>query len=66
MIIFFDECPKYIFFHLPKLNKYCFGVELAPAHQVIKSSKWITCGSTRYIPHHAATAAECVKKSKKA
>ena len=26
----------YIFFQLPKLNEYCLGVELAPAHQVIK------------------------------
>ena len=24
------------FFQLPKLNKYCLGAELAPAHQVIK------------------------------
>ena len=39
MITFFlDECPIYIyfFFQLPKLNEYCLGVELAPAHQVIK------------------------------
>ena len=27
------------FFQLPKLNKYCLGVELAPAHQVIKKLK---------------------------
>ena len=26
-------------FQLPKLNKYCLGVELAPAHQVIKRLK---------------------------
>ena len=31
---FLDECS--IFFQLPKLNKYCLGAELAPAHQVIK------------------------------
>ena len=36
---FLDECPKYFFFQLPKLNKYCLGVELAPAHQVIKKLK---------------------------
>ena len=24
------------FFQLPKLNKYCLGAELAPAHKVIK------------------------------
>ena len=28
-----------IFFQLPKLNKYCLGVELNPAHQVIKKLK---------------------------
>ena len=39
MIIFLDECPKYIFFQLPKLNKYCLGVELALAHQVIEKLK---------------------------
>ena len=36
---FLDECPKYIFFQLPKLNKYCLGVELAPAHQVIQKAE---------------------------
>ena len=32
---------KYVvsFFQLPKLNKYCLGVELPPAHQVIKKLK---------------------------
>ena len=28
-----------IFFQLPKLNKYCLGIELDPAHQVIKKLK---------------------------
>ena len=37
MIIFFGSMPNIcIFFQLPKLNKYCLGAELAPAHQVIK------------------------------
>ena len=27
------------FFQLPKLNKYCLGVELALAHQVIEKLK---------------------------
>ena len=27
------------FFQLPKLNKYCLGVELDPAYQVIKKLK---------------------------
>ena len=36
LLSFLDVCPKYIFFQLPKLNEYCWGVELAPAHQVIK------------------------------
>ena len=31
--------PKISFFQLSKLNKYCLGVELAPAHQVIKKLK---------------------------
>ena len=32
-----DQMPNiYIFFQLPRLNEYCLGVELAPAHQVIK------------------------------
>ena len=40
LLSFLDECPKYIFFQLPKLNKYWLGqVELAPAHQVIKKLK---------------------------
>ena len=50
MIIFFDECPKYIFFQLPNLNKYCLEVEMAPAQQVIKKLKmdhlWV------YTPCH--------------
>ena len=37
---FVDECPKYIyFFQLPKVNKYCLGVQLASAHQVMKKLK---------------------------
>ena len=39
MIIFFGWMPEINFFQLPKLNKYCLGVELAPAHQVIKKLK---------------------------
>ena len=31
--------PKINSFQLPKLNKYCLGVELDPAHQVIKKVK---------------------------
>ena len=39
------------FFQLPKLNKYCLGVELALAHQVIEKLKmdhlWVyTLGPT--------------------
>ena len=36
--LFLDECPIYIYFQLPKLNEYCLGVELAPAHQLIKKA----------------------------
>ena len=39
MITFFVLMPKIYFFQLPKLNKYCLGVELDPAHQVIKKLK---------------------------
>ena len=36
MITFFVLMPKIYFFQLPKLNKYCLGIELDTAHQVIK------------------------------
>ena len=39
MIIFFGGMPKVHLFQLPKLNKFCLGVELDPAHQVIKNLK---------------------------
>ena len=52
----------YFFFQLPKLNKYCLGAELAPAHQVIKKLKMDHLWSTRCIPLHAATATESDKK----
>ena len=56
--------PKiYIFFLLTKLNKYCFGVELAPAQQVIKKLKKDHLWVYTLYPAHAATAAECDKKN---
>ena len=61
--LFWMNAQNIFFFQLRKLNKYCLGAELDPAQQVIKSSKWIICGSTR-IPLHAATATECDKKQK--
>ena len=61
--LFLDECSIYIFFQLPKLNEYCLGVQLDPAHLVIKkSAKWIIYGATSCIPFHAATATEYDKK----
>ena len=39
MITFFVLMPKIYFFQLPKLNKYCLGIEQDPAHQVIKKLK---------------------------
>ena len=61
--LFWMNAQNIYFFQLPKLKKYCLVVELAPAHQVIKELKmdhlWVF---TLYIPHHAATAAECDKK----
>ena len=62
-----DECLKFIFFSSSylNLNKYCLGVERAPANQVIKSSKWIICESTCCIPLHAATATKCDERKTK-
>ena len=37
--LFWMNGPKYIFFQLPNLKKYCWGVEMVPAHQVIKKLK---------------------------
>ena len=37
--LFWMNAQNIFFFQLPKLNKYCFGVELAPAHQVIKKAE---------------------------
>lgn len=45
------------FFQLPNLKKYCLGVEVASAHQVIKKRKmdyWGLC----CISLHAATVTE--------
>ena len=39
MIIFFGLMRKIYFFQLPKLNKFCLGVELDLAHQVIKKAQ---------------------------
>ena len=47
IILFLDDrmpkimgsCQNIFFFQLPKLNKYCLGVELALVHQVIKMLK---------------------------
>ena len=52
----------FFFFQLPKLNKYCLGAELAPAHQLLKKLKMDHLWATRCIPLHAATATECDKK----
>ena len=39
-IIFFGCMPKiFFFFQLPRLNKCCLGIELDPAHQVIKKAQ---------------------------
>ena len=62
--LFWMNAQNICFFQLLKLNKYCLGVELDPAHQLIKKLKWIICGSTRCIPLHAATVTECDEKNK--
>ena len=65
MIIFFVWMPKIYFFQLPKLNKYCLGIELDPAHQVIKKLKmdhlWVY---TLYPTSCRNGATECDKKKK--
>ena len=54
-----------IFFQLPKLNKYCLGVELDPVHQAIrKAQNESFAGLHAVFPLHAATATECDKKQK--
>ena len=37
--LFWMNAQNIFFFQLPKLNKYCLGVELALAHQVIEKLK---------------------------
>ena len=64
--LFWMNAQNIFFFQLPKLNKYCFGVELAPAHQVIKKLKKDHLWVYTLYPQHAATAAECDKKATRA
>ena len=42
--------PNIYFFQLPKLNKFCLGVELDPAHQVIKKAQ-----NGSFVSLHAVT-----------
>ena len=37
--LFWMNAQNIYFFQLPKLNKFCLGVELDPTHQVIKELK---------------------------
>ena len=37
--LFWMNAQNIFFFQLPKLNKFCLGVELDPVHQVIKKLK---------------------------
>ena len=64
--LFWMNAQNKFFFQLSKLNKCCLGVELAPAHQVIKKLKMdaIICWSTHCIPLQAARATESDKKTK--
>ena len=50
MIIFFGWIPKMYFFQLPKPNKFCLGVELDPAHQVIKKLKMDPNAVSHFMP----------------
>ena len=50
MIIFFGWMPRYTLFQLPKLNKFCLGVELDPAHQVIKKLKMNLSAVSHFMP----------------
>ena len=45
--LFWMDAQYIYFFQLPKPKKHCLEAELVPTHHVIKSSKWVTCGSTR-------------------
>ena len=53
-----------IFFQPPKLNKCCLGVELDPAHQVIKKLKMDHLWVYTLYPTSCPTATECDKKKK--
>ena len=53
------------FFQLPKLNKYCLGVELAPAHQVIKKLKMDHLWVYTLYPTGCRNGIESDKKTKK-
>ena len=53
----------YFFSASYSLKKYCFGVEVAPAYQVIKRIKMDHL-FTRCIPLHAATTTEFDKNKK--
>ena len=60
MIIFFGWIPKMYFFQLPKPNKFCLGVELDPAHQVIKKLKVDPNAVSHFMPQRLQN----VKKTK--
>ena len=62
MIIFFGWMPKIYFFQLPKLNKICLGVELDPAHQVIKKLKMDPNAVFHFMPQRLQ---DVIKKKNK-
>ena len=56
--------PKIYFFQLPKLSKYFLGVELDPAHQVIKNSNGSFVG-LHAVSHFMPQRLQNVMKKKK-
>ena len=52
-----------IIFYGPKLNKYCLGVELDPAHQAIKKLKMDLTAVSHFMPQQLQNV---IKKTKRA
>ena len=63
---FLDKYPQYVFFSCRKWTSIVWGFSWLLRTRWKKSSKWVICWSTCRVPHHAATATECDKKTKRA
>ena len=65
MIIFFGWMPKLYFFQLPKINKYCLGVELALVHNVKKKAQNGSSVDRQAVSHHMPQRPQNVIKKQK-